>query len=108
MVPRVTRGLGAFVKCPSVVFDRRGHNSENHRVLGLEGAGPGIWEETEAEWEGTCLPQVAFQPLAGMLFVTLRDSPKERVELGVGGSLSWTGSGTPIFMEHLAGGKNQK
>lgn len=68
------------MKCPSVVFDRRGHNSENHRVLGLEGAGPGIWEETEAKWEGTCLPQVAFQPLAGMLFITLRDIPKERVE----------------------------
>lgn len=48
--------MGAFVKCPSVVFDMKGHNSENHRVLGLEGAGPVIWEETEAEWEGTCLP----------------------------------------------------
>lgn len=51
--------MGAFVKCPSVVCDLKGPNSENHRVLGLEGARPVIWEETEAEWEVACLPRVA-------------------------------------------------
>lgn len=84
----------------------KGHSSENHRVLGLEGAGPVIWEETEAGWEGTCLPQVAVPVPVGMLFLTLRDTPKEMVELRVGGSLSWTGSLIHIFVEYLPGGKN--
>lgn len=51
VVPRGARGLGAFVKCPSVVFDLKGHASERQRGLGLEGAGPVVWEETEAEWQ---------------------------------------------------------
>lgn len=56
MVPRVARGLGAFVKCPSVVFDLKGQNSENQSVLGLEGAIAVIWEAAEPEWDVTCLP----------------------------------------------------
>lgn len=61
--------MGAFVKCPSVVCDLKGPNSENHRVLGLEGARPVIWEETEAEWEVTCLPlSCSFGPLCECSF----------------------------------------
>lgn len=72
MVPRVARRLDAFVKCLSVVCDLKGQNSENHRVLALEGDRPVIWEETEAEWEVTCFTlSCSFGP-----FLTMRHNPE--------------------------------
>lgn len=74
------------------MFSTRKDTIPRIRVLGLEGAGPVTWEETEAERQGTCLPQVAAPAPCGTLLLTLRGPPKEMLELRVDGSLSWTGS----------------
>lgn len=101
-------GWVAFVKCPSVVFDMKGRDSENHRVPGPQGARPVIWEETEAEWQVTCLPYVAVSVSRMEALSNHERSPKN------GGAQSWRlpfldrSTCTHIFMEYLPGGKNWK